>query len=244
MAEKITTQNLINDLNHVATLLGHAPSYEDMRTHGKYGPATYQRRFGSWEGAKRAIGWQPIHESFEPTLINPADGAWLSGIIDGEGCFRIQRPSPSSGGGLSNSYAPVFCISFRTDDKPMLEELCRIIGIQGKFHVDENKYSSARANAKPAYKYFIRDLPTLKYHLIAALELYPLRSKKKFELPYFKLALDTLFEKRFTGRLTFGYTDKERDLLDKVYHILHDLKQFDADHKLLAQQYGLPVYEC
>ena len=68
--------------------------------------------------------------------------------------------------------------------------------------------------------------------------------KKKFELLYSKLALDTLFEKRFTGRFTFGYTDKERDLLNKVYHILHDLKQFDADHKLLAQQYDLPVYEC
>jgi len=238
----ITDEELLSDLQHIVEQLGHVPSYEDVRKHGKHGPATYRRRLGpGWEDVKRRLGWKPLHESFDPVQVSTEDGAWLSGLIDGEGCFRIQKPSPHSGDGKSKSFSPVFCISFRTDDKPLLEQLCNIIQVNYHFHIDNRDYDCHRGmKANPAYKFFVRDLSTLAYHLIPVLERFPLRSKKRYELPWFKLAVTMLLNKRLEGRRNLGYTDEERDLLGRIYSALHDLKGYNADPHKIAQEYNLP----
>lgn len=51
---QISDGALINELQRLADNLGHRPRTEDMREHGKFGPSTYHRRFGSWNAALEA----------------------------------------------------------------------------------------------------------------------------------------------------------------------------------------------
>jgi hypothetical protein len=48
-------------------------------------------------------------------------GNWVAGFIDGEGCFYIRH----AGG----SYAPIFRLKVRDDDRPILDEIVRRTGI-------------------------------------------------------------------------------------------------------------------
>ena len=241
MTQSIPNQDVLDDLIRVANLLGRAPSYEDMRTHGQYGPITYQRKLGpSWAEVKAKVGWKSEQESFNPQQVTPEDGGWLAGIIDGEGCFTIQKPSPRSGFGLSHSFIPRFTMSLRTDDLPMLENFKRIIGASASVHTDYRQAAIANGmKANPAFKVTISDLPTLLFHLIPILELYPLRGKKKFELPIFKIALQIKFNKAALGYTNFGYTDTERATLEKLYCALRELKDFNSDFETVVNKYGL-----
>lgn len=239
---KITEDELKNDLIRVKNLLGRTPSYEDMRQYGKYGNRTYQRRLGpTWDDVKRTIGWVPNHETFDIDDVSDTDGGWLSGLIDGEGCFTMQAPGMKSNNGKSKSFAPVFTISIRKDDLPILNEFQRIVKNKNTVHIDNrlSEHRKGRVNAKPAYKISIRDLPTLLFLLIPIIEKYPLRGKKQFELPLFKLALTILYNKRYSGALNLAYTDTERDALKRIYHALHEMKSYQADYNAIISKYNL-----
>ncbi len=242
--KEYTSEELLTELNRITDMLGHAPSYEEVRSNSNIAPRTFQRRLGkTWEDVKRCVGWKSQYELFNPVTVSAQEGSWLSGFIDGEGCFRMARPSPGSGGGLSKSYTPIFCVSLRDDDGATLQEFCRILGIGCQFRIDKRISPSHKdmKNAHPAYKIFIRDLPTLAYHLIPILNQYPLRSKKSRELPVFKLAVQTLLNKRTSNRINRKYTDEERSLLDRVYLALHDLKQYKSDYDEIVKKYNLPL---
>ncbi len=240
MAKKYTETEILEELKRVNKLLDHAPSFEDMKKFGKISPATCVRQFGTWERVKRQIGWKPKYETFIPNNVSVADGAWLSGLIDGEGCFRIMKPSPRSGRSFSHSFAPVFTMSLRTDDLPMLQEFQRIIGTNRNYHLDSrNACIKNGMKANPAYKINLRDLPTLLFHLVPILEHFPLRSKKKYELRLFKLALNILYEKWNSGNKNKGYTDSERLALHNLYKALGVLKQFNSSYDEVVQAYDI-----
>lgn len=230
----ITNDDLLLELKRIAYFLGHAPSYEEVRKHGKYGPATYQRRFGTWIQVKRLVGWQHPSEITPTFQISIADAAWASGLIDGEGCFRLQHPSPNS---PSRSFSPIFCLSLRKDDKPCLDELSRIIGANLLYHID-NRIGQG-PNAMPAYKIYIRDIPTLAYKLIPLLELAPLRSKKLREFKLFKRAVELLLAKSMSSRSNQKYTDAERETLTNISLALSELKKYESDEQAILEQFHL-----
>lgn len=243
MPHRIPTQDLLDELKRVTDILGHVPSYEDMRAHGAISPTTFQRRFGAWDLVKKQAGWIPPWESFDASAVPPADGSWLSGLIDGEGCFRIAKPSPKSGNGLSKSYAPVFTMSVRDDDSFLIDEVKRILHIpNAAVHLD-NRAACIRKGMKanPAVKINLRDVPTLAYHLIPTLKLYPLRSKKKQEIPVFEFAVDTLLQKRLEGRRNCRYNDREREILHKCYLALMRLKEYQANLYDVLKEFDLSL---
>lgn len=57
--KNISKRKLLAELSRVAKELGHGPTLKDFEQYGKYGTATYVRRFGSWNGALVAGGWEP-----------------------------------------------------------------------------------------------------------------------------------------------------------------------------------------
>lgn len=235
-APRITAEEVKIDLLRVTELLGHAPSYEEMRRYGNVSPTTCQRRFGNWEAVKRQVGWIPTWESFKPKEIEPTDGQWLAGLIDGEGCFTMRRPVVGH-----SAWDPVFTISIRDDDSFMIDELVRILGIENThLHTDNRKACIAKGiKANPAIKLTIYDIHTLHYQLIPALDIYPLRSKKKNEIKIFELAVATLIQKKEDGRYNLRYNDDEKAFLAKCYHALKALKQYKADYKTILQSFDL-----
>lgn len=51
---KVSDADLLDDLRRLRNELGTQPVADDVRERGEYSLATYQRRFGSWSGAKDA----------------------------------------------------------------------------------------------------------------------------------------------------------------------------------------------
>jgi hypothetical protein len=56
---KITTDDLLSDLEEVAEQVGGTPSKPDYEKHGNYGTTTIERRFGTWNEAVAAVGFVP-----------------------------------------------------------------------------------------------------------------------------------------------------------------------------------------
>lgn len=238
MPTRINDELVIDDLYRVNSLLGHAPSFEEMRNNGTISPSTCLKHFGpTWEDVKRKIGWKPHYETFSPNVVSESDAAWFCGVIDGEGCFRIQSPSPNGGNGLSRSYSPLFCMSLRDDDKQMLEKFVSIMGCQNDIRIDN--YNREKDKGNPAAKVSIRDIARLWYHLIPTIHRYGLNSKKKFELPWFELAVSTLINKKINNRTNFGYTNCERLTLYNCKCALHELKQYNSDRFEIAKKYNV-----
>ena len=59
---QITEEELIDELNRLASVLNSTPTMDNMRKQGQYTSDTYQRRFGSWNEAIREAGLDPNNE--------------------------------------------------------------------------------------------------------------------------------------------------------------------------------------
>ncbi|MDB2275494.1 hypothetical protein PM022_13280 [Halorubrum ezzemoulense] len=55
----VSEEDLISELNSLAEELSHVPRKDEMRNQGKWSAAVYQERFGSWNEALRAAGFEP-----------------------------------------------------------------------------------------------------------------------------------------------------------------------------------------
>jgi hypothetical protein len=97
-------------------------------------------------------------------------GWWLSGLIDGEGCFRISK-------GRSHGRFPQFHCRFslkqRDDDTSLLAEIVERTGIGGV------RYDTSRpGNSKPCAIWVVESKADTAA-LVALLDRYPLRSRKR-----------------------------------------------------------------
>jgi len=237
---KYTDDDLLKEIQRVADLLGYVPTMAEMLEHSKIYPSIFQKRFRGWDKAISLINDPaPKFNKWNIDDVSPEDGAWLAGIIDGEGCFRIQSPSPKNISHLSRSYAPVFTMTLRDDDKRCLQEVQRIIGFTNSFHIDKRNTLSSHPNDRPAYKINLRDTPILAHRLIPILEKYPLRSKKVRDFVLFKMAVSIFYKKREEGGKNIKYTDFERQTLDKLYHALQDIKKYQSSLQDILLKYNL-----
>lgn len=57
--KKIPEEDLVGEMQRVGEEVGQSPRQIDMRTHGEYSVQTYKHRFGSWNEAVEASGFEP-----------------------------------------------------------------------------------------------------------------------------------------------------------------------------------------
>ena len=105
-------------------------------------------------------------------MINDADGHWLAGIVDGEGCFSLSL----SRGGPQKTYRRirfVFQVAMRADDLPVLLEIQRIleVGFVGRV-------GKSPSNSKPQMAFRVNSVQGIT-RVIEVFRHYLLRSKKK-----------------------------------------------------------------
>jgi hypothetical protein len=109
--------------------------------------------------------------SIDAIVCDPPTGYWLAGLIDGEGCFRIQKnKSRKSRGPVT--YATSFALKLRDDDEPILREIIAHTGV-GRFSRDANR----TGNSRPCAIWHVdaqRDCAAL----VELLDRYPLRTRK------------------------------------------------------------------
>jgi len=94
---------------------------------------------------------------------------WLSGFIDGEGCFT-RCTAPGAGG--RSYYRPRFSLALRWDDKPLLESLRDQLG--GSVNDSRNAMVGKRQRG---FAWMLAGRDDLA-GLVAYLERFPLRSRK------------------------------------------------------------------
>lgn len=104
-------------------------------------------------------------------------GHWLAGFIDGEGCFRVHC---EKGG---TYYACHFTLKLRDDDRAILEEIVERTGIG---HL---KPDLVRGTSKPAMVWVVQSKAEC-VKLVALLDQYPLRAKKRNDYAIWREAVD------------------------------------------------------
>jgi len=119
-----------------------------------------------------------------------AFGYWLSGFVDGEGCFLIEKEQRKHRKKSARCYLK---IQLRDDDIEILEA---IENYWGKGHTRrvgalKNKYHNSNPSA--IYRFF--GTKPLHDILIPHFEKYPLRSKKAKDFEIWKEAINLLYDK-------------------------------------------------
>ncbi len=109
-------------------------------------------------------------------------GYWLSGFIDGEGCFILHR----SKNGL---YARLQ-IEVRLDDLSVIKEIKKFFGC-GRLCIRER--NKRNPNNKPQVGLLIGGLWDLKRKVLPILETFPLRAKKQRDFLIWKKGVNLIY---------------------------------------------------
>lgn len=70
MPERIPDDTLLKELHNLADELGTTPKVRDMRNQGAFSVTVYQERFGSWNDALAAAGFQPTTRGPDKIPVN------------------------------------------------------------------------------------------------------------------------------------------------------------------------------
>ena len=111
---------------------------------------------------------------------NPATDAWLSGFIDGEGSFLINR-----------QLAPRFHLGIRADDLPVLEQIQAALG--GSIYVQ-----TQQGNSKPRVVWSVYTKADL-HRLMDYLDEFPPRARKAADYAIWRRAVLLLHAKAARG---------------------------------------------
>ena len=98
-------KDLLTDLKSVADIVEGAPSEREYSTHGKYSVKTYCKRFGGWNSALQAAGFEP---NVEMNLSQEALITALQGFAEKLGRPPTTDEMDRSGPYTSNSYKRAF----------------------------------------------------------------------------------------------------------------------------------------
>lgn len=124
--------------------------------------------------------------------MTEADGHWLAGLVDGEGCFHLTTDRTRSVRGRGRRYRVLnfaFTLALRLDDRATLEQARKILGV-GNIGVNRRGRGPATSpNAKPLAGLIVQKHDDLR-HVVEFFRAYPLRSKKARDFAIWSRALD------------------------------------------------------
>jgi hypothetical protein len=106
---------------------------------------------------------------------------YVVGFIDGEGCFCVPISVHKT---LKRraEVRPTFEIEVREDDRPILEQIRRVLGCGTIYHLTYHRY----AKWKPHVKLKVTRIDELQNTLIPFFERHPLKAKKRKSFAIFK----------------------------------------------------------
>lgn len=218
---KIPKEEALRDLKRVADIVGKQPTCDDYKKYGKYTVSRFSYHFGGFVYALQELGYPPfIKPDWDVNSINEADGHWLAGLVDGEGCFVVSRYNRERG---SHSFACSFTIGFREDDWKTLIEIKRILDLDEKLNFREQRYVK---NGKPFCNLHVDDTVSLYYKIVPTFDKFKLRSKKAKDFELWKEAVKIKFDKLASGRVQKRYIPREEERLNTIYKKCREVKQY------------------
>jgi hypothetical protein len=163
--------------------------------------------------------------SFPPDIDRQRFGDWLSGFVDGEGCFVLttrkrmpySQPSPTVR----------LAISLRADDRPVLDLIrsylgCGCIGIADRPHA---------GNDKPAAQFRVNSIVDLAQIIVPHFDLHPLFAKKKRDFAIWRQAVllcKQVHDRISTVRNNCKWTLAELAEFKSLFVLLRSQRQYQA----------------
>lgn len=120
-------------------------------------------------------------------MDNDEFGNWISGFVDGEGCFVVRLIRYKDSCVDSYRYKAEFEIHVRADDLAAIEDIKAYWGC-GIIYTDPERNGHGR-RAKPSLRYRVCRMQDIHNVLIPHFERYVLRSKKRRDFEIFKAAI-------------------------------------------------------
>lgn len=131
-------------------------------------------------------------------------GHWLSGFVDGEGCFflRVNRGGPVAS----------LMIALRADDSAILYSICSYLGCGS---VIGHKLRVASGAKTPMMEFKVGKIADLFHRIAPHFERYPLRAKKARDFRIWKEAVDLCWRVRQRRRHRRSLVGRAGGLLPK-----------------------------
>ncbi len=130
--------------------------------------------------AKASLPIQPFPADIDRDYF----GAWLSGFVDGEGCFSVEvRYTGGSGKHLTPRVT--FKMTLRADDRPILELICAYLGCG---QVSKIRPRTPGHNGNPTCTFDVTNVAHNARILIPQFERFPLLAKKRHDFVIWKAA--------------------------------------------------------
>jgi hypothetical protein len=163
-------------------------------------------------------------------------GDWLSGFVDGEGCFRLAcSRNPKLPGAFRSGFAE-FQINLRADDRPILELIQSFLGC-GRFTVGKRMVNHRRPN--PLLMLCVSRTNELHNIVIPLFERHPLHAKESRDFAIWRRGVELLYRvarrpRRAqrgvgcgAGRMA-SWTAEELSEFTEIMEALRDVRRFDA----------------
>lgn len=163
-------------------------------------------------------------------MMNDVDafGHWLSGFVDGEGCFTLTVHRTKGKEKLFETPSGRFEILLRGDDSDIIHKIKNYWGVG---NIGERKLSSGN----PAARYYVGNIPDLVRVVIPHFERYPLRAKKARDFPVWRQGILLVYEvhcrprvirQKHNGGMVPKWAPEEREEFNRLTLLLRQGKEF------------------
>lgn len=129
------------------------------------------------------------------TIITVLPGDYVSGFVDGEGCFyltfRSETKKTRKGSPVYYRWLPYFAITLRPDDLDILRSIQKTLDCG---HV----YILRHGGKKQAY-FGVQHIDDLHVKILPFFRKHPLRAKKRFDFELWAKALTLLYKNKKKG---------------------------------------------
>jgi len=224
MPRTFPSEELLQDLKHVAEIVDRPPTNRDYREHGRFSWCTITKRFVGWERALHLAGFERDSIEWSVDILTPEQGGWIAGFSSGEACFHM--------GAIKNKKGPLYyrchyLVNLRADDEDAIKYLCHLWNIDNKIAHKHYRNSNRQGYiSKPYVGVDISDIPTLYHKVVATFRRYPLMSKKQKDFEIFAIAVEIMNKRYSEYRKGFPLLASERSQLDELYHQLRKVKKY------------------
>lgn len=195
-----TDSDVRTELSRLTELLGHAPSWSEIKLHSSVSPDTFGRRLGKTNFTDPRN--PPLNPDWSLDKIDPEIGGWVSGLVTGEGSFSLHKGNTS------------FHVVLRADDREILDFIRQTLDLPSEIGIYSNvKRRRLGQQVGDEARLFSSNRWVAKLRLLPFFEHFQLRGRKAMDFRIFAEAIRLLCKRDDEGRYRTHFTSAESEIL-------------------------------